>query len=43
MIGKKALLDTMEDMIVDAVAAAVVAIIGYRANKRKTTKESGSI
>ena len=43
LIGKKALLDTMEDMIVDAVAAAVVAIIGYRANKRKNAKEGGTI
>ena len=39
LIGKKALLDTMEDMVVDAVAAAIVAIIGYRANKRKNAKE----
>ena len=39
LIGKAALLDTMEDMVVDAVAAAIVAIIGYKANKRKTTKE----
>lgn len=39
LIGKAALLDTMEDMIVDAVAAAAVAIIGYKANKRKAKKE----
>lgn len=39
LIGKAALLDTMEDMVVDAVAAAIVAIIGYRANKRKNAKE----
>lgn len=39
LIGKAALLDTMEDMIVDAVAAAVVAIAGYKANKRKDSAE----
>lgn len=39
LIGKEALLDTMEDMVVDAVAAAVVAIAGYKANKRKDSEE----
>lgn len=39
LIGKEALLDTMEDMVVDAVAAAGVAIIGYKANKRKVLAE----
>ena len=35
LIGAAALMDTMEDLIVDGVAAAVVAIVGYKANKRK--------
>ena len=39
LVGKAALLDTMEDIVVDAVAAAGVAIIGYKANKRKTITE----
>lgn len=39
LIGTSALLDTMEDMIVDAGAAAVVAIAGYKANKRKDSEE----
>ena len=33
-----ALMDTMEDLIVDGFAAAVVALIGYSANKRKHTR-----
>lgn len=39
LIGKAALSDTMEDLVVDAVAAAVVALAGYKANKRKSKKE----
>lgn len=39
LIGTAALLDTMEDMIVDLGAAAVVAIAGYKANKRKDSEE----
>ena len=32
-------MDTMEDMIVDAFAAAIVAFAGYKANKRKAAAE----
>ncbi len=39
LVGKAALMDTMEDMIVDAIAAAVVAFAGYKANKRKAAAE----
>lgn len=39
LVGKAALMDTMEDMIVDAFAAAVVAFAGYKANKQKAAKE----
>ncbi|MGN0801782.1 MAG: hypothetical protein ACI4MF_04200 [Candidatus Faecivicinus sp.] len=35
LVGRVALLDTMEDLIVDAIAALVVALAGYKANKRK--------
>lgn len=35
LIGAAALMDTMEDLIVDGFVAAVVALIGYSANKRK--------
>lgn len=35
LAGTAALLDTMEDIIVDAIAAAVVALAGYKANKRE--------
>ncbi len=39
LVGKAALFDTMEDMIVDAFAAAIVAFAGYKANKQKAAKE----
>jgi len=39
LVGKAALMDTMEDLIVDACAAAVVAFAGYKANKRKAAAE----
>ena len=35
LVGKAALADIMEDLIVDAAAALVIAIIGYRSNKRQ--------
>lgn len=34
LVGKAALMDTMKDIVVDALAAAVVAIAGYKANKQ---------
>ncbi|MGN0747464.1 MAG: hypothetical protein ACI4ML_12370 [Aristaeellaceae bacterium] len=37
LIGREALADTMEDLIVDAVAALAVAIAGYRINRQKKT------
>lgn len=39
LIGRTALLDTMEDLVIDAIAAAVVAVAGYKANKRKSNAE----
>ena len=41
LMGREALRDTMEDIIVDAVAALAVAIAGYRVNRQKKTAESG--
>ena len=41
LTGKAALADTMEDIIVDTLAAAVVAVIGFRANKRNAIAERG--
>ncbi|MGN1021723.1 MAG: hypothetical protein ACI4O7_15270 [Aristaeellaceae bacterium] len=35
LIGREALTDTMEDLIVDAAAALAVAVAGYRINKQK--------
>ena len=39
LVGRAALMDTMEDLIIDTVAAAVVALAGYQVNKRKTAAE----
>jgi hypothetical protein len=39
MIGKAALNDTMEDIIIDAIAAATVAIIGAVTNIRRNKKD----
>lgn len=39
LVGADALLDTMEDLIVDAIAALAVAIAGYKANKRRLRKQ----
>ena len=41
LMGREALRDTMEDIMVDAVAALAVAIAGYRVNRQKKTAESG--
>lgn len=44
LVGKAALADTMEDLIVDAFAALVIAIIGYKSNKKqlKAAQEGGN-
>lgn len=39
LCGRAALKDTMEDLVVDAIAAAIVAIAGYKANMRKAEAE----
>ena len=39
LVGTAALMDTMKDLVIDALAAAVVAIAGYKANKRSVNAE----
>ncbi len=39
LVGQAALADTMEDMIVDAIGALVIVVIGYIDMKRRKTKD----
>ena len=43
LVGRAALADTMEDMIVDAIGAGVMCIIGYFTLLRKGRKNSSEI
>lgn len=43
LVGRAALADTMEDMIVDAIGAGVMCIIGYFTLLRKSRKNSSEI
>jgi uncharacterized membrane protein YjdF len=38
LVGKTALSDTMKDIIIDALAALVVSVLGYILNKRRYNK-----
>lgn len=40
LIGHEALVDTMKDIVVDALAALAVAVIGYQSDKRSRKKQS---
>ncbi len=42
LIGREALADTMEDLIVDAVGALVMCIFGYISVKRKQSRENNA-
>ena len=39
LVGKTALTDTMKDIIIDALAALVVSVLGYILNKRRNNKQ----